>query len=143
MFGMISFNNRPIRSELSSTLFDEFFNDSFSLTPLIDNRIRLDVKETQKEYIVEAEIPGVKKEDIKVEYSNNTISILVDNRSEVKEEKENYIRRERRFGCFRRQFYIENIKEDQITAKYDNGILTIILPKKEKDKPNKKSIEIQ
>jgi len=150
MFGLTPYNRR--NQEVARrgnvwdlrSLFDDFFNDS--LFPAFFHEghpIKADIRETDKEYIVDAEIPGVKKEDIKLDLRDDTLTIAVEQNSEIKEERENFIRRERRYGSFSRSFYVEDVKHEGVTAKYDNGILTITLPKQEGAKVNKHRIDIQ
>lgn len=150
MFGLVPFNRRN-NSALSrnrdffdiDNIFESFFNDSFFQAFYQGNaNMRVDIKENEKEYVVEAEMPGVNKEDINLELKDDRLTISVDKREEINEEKENYIRKERRQSSFCRSFYVDNIKNEGVTAKYDNGILTIVLPKKEPGKPDSKRIEI-
>ncbi|HOE56404.1 MAG TPA: Hsp20/alpha crystallin family protein [Bacillota bacterium] len=125
-------------------LFDNFFGDSFMPAFFTeDKQIKVDIKENDKEYIVEADLPGVKKEEINVELNNDRLTISVARNEEVNEEKENYIRRERRSGSYCRSFYVENVTEDKISAKFENGVLSMILPKKEAGTKKKNQIEIQ
>ncbi len=101
------------------------FDDIDSYHPL-----RVDIKEKDKEYVLEAEIPGVDKDDILLELKDNVLTIAVERKEEVNEEKENYIRRERRYGSFRRSFYVDDVDQDKIKAKFKNGVLKVKLPKK-------------
>lgn len=144
MFGIVPFRNHKIqeRGLLDiENMFNSFFNDSF-LGISGGNPIRADIKENEKEFIVEAEIPGVAKEDIKLDLRDDRLTIAVEQNQESKEEKDNYIRKERRYGSFSRSFYVENVKNEDVSAKYENGILTIVLPKSETKKVNNR-IEIQ
>ncbi len=144
MFGIVPFRNHKIqeRGLLDiENMFNSFFNDSF-LGLSGGNPIRADIKENDKEFIVEAEIPGVAKEDIKLDLRDDRLTIAVEQNQESKEEKDNYIRKERRYGSFSRSFYVENVKNEDVSAKYENGILTIVLPKSEPKKVNNR-IEIQ
>ncbi len=144
MFGIVPFRNHKIqeRGLLDiENMFNSFFNDSF-LGLSGGNPIRADIKENEKEFIVEAEIPGVAKEDIKLDLRDDRLTIAVEQNQESKEEKDNYIRKERRYGSFSRSFYVENVKNEDVSAKYENGILTIVLPKSETKKVNNR-IEIQ
>ena len=125
-------------------VFDDFFNEPFLSTFFeAGHPIRADIRETEKEYIVEAEIPGAKKEDIKLELRNDTLTVAVEHNEQVNEEKENYLRKERRYGSYSRSFYVENVKNEDVTAKYDNGVLTIKLPKTEDRGKDRNRIEIQ
>ncbi|SHI75367.1 Hsp20/alpha crystallin family protein [Lutispora thermophila] len=125
-------------------LFDDFFNDSFMPAWFMENtQMRVDVKENDREYIVEADLPGVNKENINIELDNDRLTIAVERNEEINVEKENYIRRERRSGSFCRSFYVENVIEDKVTAKFENGVLTIVLPKKEPTPKKRNRIEIK
>lgn len=126
------------------SMFDSFFNDSFMPAWFAgDTQMRVDIKENDEEYIVEADMPGVKKEEINVELNDDRLIIAVERNEEINEEKENYIRKERRSGSFCRSFYVENVKDDQISAKFENGVLSIVLPKKEAGISKKNKIEIE
>ena len=104
---------------------------------------KTDIKETPEEYIVHAELPGVKKEDIKIDYNNNYLTISATRNNESEEKKDHYIRRERSYGSVSRAFYISNVNKDSIKAKFDNGVLNIELPKKEVTTNNSTQILIE
>ena len=102
-------------------------------------RMRMDVTETEKEYTVKAEIPGVQKEDIKVAVNGNQVSLT----AEIKEEKSadgggaggtggsGTLRSERYYGQVHRSFTLpQEVDDDQAGARYENGVLTLTLPKK-------------
>ena len=150
MFGLTPYNRKNVdqlRKNGFLTLrsaFDDFFSDPiFSTFFETGNSMRADIRETEKEYIVEAEIPGARKEDIKLDLRDDTLTVAVVHDEQVNEEKENYLRKERRFGSYSRSFYVENVKNEDVTAKYDNGVLTIKLPKTEDRNKDKHKIEIQ
>ncbi|NLO97357.1 MAG: Hsp20/alpha crystallin family protein [Peptococcaceae bacterium] len=150
MFGLVPFRrNNPVNnsnfispwSDIERVI-DNFFNNSFF--PLYNGlgSMKVDIKETDQEYIVEAEIPGVNKEDIKVELDDDLLTIQVQANEEINEERDRYIRRERRCSSMSRSFYVENVQTDNITAKYENGILSIKLPKINPGHQSKKTIDI-
>lgn len=144
MFGIVPFKNNKIqRGNLLDidSLFSNFFNEG-ALGFSDIGAIKADIRETEKEFIIEAEIPGVNKEAIKLDLRDDRLTISVEKLDETKEERENYIRRERRFGSTSRSFYVENVRNEDVTAKYENGILSIVLPKSETKKVNNR-IEIQ
>jgi len=120
-------------------LMDNFFNESNE----VSNGIKTDVKESEKEYILEAELPGFKKEDITLETKNDILTIKA--RKEEKEEKKEkgYLRRERRYGSFERSFTLDGINENEIQAKYEDGILKVTLPKQEVKVEENKQIQIK
>jgi HSP20 family protein len=116
---------------------DEMFRDfAPSMLRTIDNapRMRMDVTETEKEYVVKAEIPGVQKEDIKVAINGNQVSLT----AEIKEEKSagdtgksGMLRTERYYGQLHRSFTLpQEVDDDQAEARYENGVLHLTLPKK-------------
>lgn len=122
-------------------LFDEFFRDvapGFYVKPLHGDplpspaQIKVDVKENDNAYIVHAEVPGVSKEDIHVSLDGNVVTL----RAEVKQQDstgkdEKVLRSERYFGAVSRSFQLPvDLDQTQAKAKYDNGVLTLTLPKK-------------
>lgn len=149
MFGLVPFNRRgndiARRNDVWDlrNIFEEFFNDPFfSGAASGAHPIKADIRETEKEFVIDAEIPGAKKEDIKLDLRDDTLTISVENNVETKEERENFIRRERRYGSFSRSFYVENVNRDAVTAKYNDGILTVVLPKSEEAKKKSHRIDI-
>lgn len=131
--------------QMFNSMVEEFFNgvDFPSFVPMDNESIRVDIKENDEEYILEAEIPGVDKKDIKLELKDDLLTISVERDEEIKEEKENYIRREIKRGRFQRSFYVDNIKEDEIKAKFKDSILYITLPKDESEKSKGNQIKIE
>ena len=122
---------------------DEMFK-GFMLRPVrLDQQqpqiIKMDVKETEGGYVVRADIPGVKKEDIKVDVNGNVVSIS----AEVKEEKEQkegarVIRSERYYGSLSRSFSLgQDVDDKAANAKYTDGVLELTLPKKAGSQPGK------
>ena len=102
-----------------------------------------DIIEKENGYELQIDLPGVKKEDIKIEMNKNLINISVSISKSSDEENKKYIRKERFTGEIKRSFNIgEDIDEDNINASFENGILYLNLPKKEENDSNKKVIEI-
>jgi len=151
MFGLTPYNrrNNGISTkgdvwDVGRSIFEDFFDDSFfKETFLPTNEIRADIRENDKEYLMEMEIPGIKKEDIKIDLRDDVLTVSVDRNEEKNEEKGNYIRKERRYGSVSRSFYVENIKAEDVKAKYTDGILTVALPKEKDTKNNTHKIDIQ
>ena len=95
-----------------------------------------DVKESDKEILVRADLPGVKKDDIKIELNNGFLTISGERKEEKKEENEKYYRHERVYGSFSRSFGVPtNVTEDQIKARCENGVLEVAFPKQDLPKP--------
>jgi len=145
MFDLIPRRRKESKmTERSEDPFDALWNSFF--TNVMDRSelgFRTDVKEKEDKYIIDAELPGMKKEDISVEMDDDYLTISADNEYYEEEEEEGYIRRERRRGSYCRSFYVEDIKEEEIKAEYNDGILEITLPKKEKTAVKKKTIDIE
>lgn len=104
-------------------------------------QFRTDILDKGDHYLLEAELPGFTKEDIKIDLENGYLNIHAEHKEEKEEKEKNYVRRERKYGSFSRAFDLTGIKSDAITAKYENGILQLELPK-EKPEPKKEPRQI-
>ena len=133
------------------SFFDGFFDD---FMPMFSRRemkefnsiMKTDIKETDSNYVLEVDLPGFDKKDINMQLENGYLQISARREHKFEEgqdKKGNFIRRERSFGQFSRSFYVGDIKEEDIDAKLENGILTIKLPKEKKEEPKTKRIEIK
>lgn len=101
-----------------------------------------DIEESNNQYLVSFDIPGMKKEDVKIEVTDNQLIVSGERKEERKEEKANRITEERFHGTFMRSFTLPaNVKSDQVEASYENGILKIAIPKTEVSKPKQISIK--
>ena len=146
MFGLIPFrmtrgNNTTISS--LTDLFDNFFNDDFTAAFNGSNDIKADVRETNEAYLVEAELPGVNKEDLRLDYDNNYLTISAMKNETFEDRQDNYLRQERHYGQIARSFYFDNVDKNQIQARFQNGVLDIILPKRTIGRPSYNGITIQ
>ncbi|MDD3840012.1 MAG: Hsp20/alpha crystallin family protein [Clostridia bacterium] len=142
MFDMVPFRRKNELRSMFDDWFDTFFREELDF-PVTSKTFRADLKETDKEYVVEAELPGFKKDDIEIRVKDNVLTIKAVKDQEVKEEDKNYIRRERRSGSVIRSFAFDNIKQDKVKAKYKNGILMINLPKEKQEVADQYKIEIE
>jgi HSP20 family protein len=103
----------------------------------------VDVYETEGSYVLKAELPGVSKEDIKIDVNNNALTIKGEKKFEEKKEKDNYMRVERRYGSFTRTFALsDKVDSGNIKAAFKDGVLEVTLPKKEEAKPKEIKVEI-
>lgn len=93
------------------------------------NTFDVDVRENDWIYIVEAELPGFSIDNISIVYEEQYLSISAQKKDCEDDAQQHYIRRERRFGVFRRNFFVENVDRDRIKATLKNGILKVELPK--------------
>lgn len=138
MFALTPFNRRVPRTRDNSfddfyNMMDGFFNDSLSnFGSFRNDSFKIDIREKEGEYLIDAELPGVKKEEIKLDLNNSQLTISVTREEEKNDENSNYVHRERRFTSMQRSVYLRNIADEGIKAKFENGVLTISVPKKEK-----------
>jgi HSP20 family protein len=112
------------------------------IVPSGNGSLAVDMHETDDDVIVKAEIPGLNSDDLDVTITGDTLTIKGETKAQEEIEKENYIYRERRYGRFSRSLAIPTaIKADEAEADYEDGVLTLTLPKAEEVKP--KAIEVQ
>lgn len=103
----------------------------------------MDVKETDNEYVVTAELPGLKKDDIDVTVQDGVLTINAETRQEHKDEQAGrVIRQERRYGRFVRSMRLGQIDEQQIRASYKDGVLELVLPKAAEAKPRRIDVDV-
>lgn len=119
---------------------DDFF-DNFVSAKEVDN-MKCDIYEKDGNYHIEMDVPGFAKNEIQIEAKNGYLTITAEKNTEENEEKKNYIRKERNYGKYTRSFYLGELESDNINASFADGILTIVVPKKEESE-NKKYIEIK
>ena len=103
----------------------------------------VDIKETKDDFVLMAEVPGMSKDDIKINISENTLTVKGEKKEEKKEDDQNYHRVERRYGTFQRSFTLPiQVQGNKVKAAYKDGVLTITLPKKEEVKPKEIPITV-
>ena len=118
--------------------FDGFFRPFFPATT--KDLMRTDIHENETEYVYDIEVPGFKKEDISVSFEDGYVTVSA-KREEEKDDKKNFLRRERNYSC-ERNFYVGDIEKTLIKAKYENGVLTLTVPKNAPKKPESHLIAI-
>jgi HSP20 family protein len=139
----------PFRDALSLRgAMDRLFEDSFVtprfgwLAPTSAAGLALDVYETKDEVVVKAALPGVKPDETQVTITGDTLTIRGESKEEKEIKEENYIRKERNFGSFARCVTLPaGLKADKAEATFENGVLTLKIPKSEEVKP--KSIKVK
>jgi HSP20 family protein len=93
---------------------------------------RVDIYETEDSYVVRADLPGIKKEDIEIDVKDSTLAVRGDKKFDGKSDKDNYMRVERKYGKFVRSFRLsDNVDRSKIEANYKDGVLEINIPKRE------------
>ena len=117
----------------------EFFGDQRT------GSFSTDIRETDTEYVLEADLPGFKKEDINIDITDNTLTINAERHSEheEKDKKDNYIRCERSYGSFSRSFGLDGVDTEAIKAGFENGVLTLTMPKLVASQPSSRRLEIE
>ncbi|ADM71172.1 Hsp20/alpha crystallin family protein [Paenibacillus polymyxa] len=146
MFDLIPFRKR--NEDFFGQMFKSFNGmvDDHWLAPFSSNSqtFRTDIREENDRYLVEAELPGIAKEDIDIDIAHNYLTIRA-KRNEYHEEKDDtnkMIRRERRSGEFVRRFYVDHVDEEGIKAKLDQGVLKLEIPKRQGDDRSRRQIQI-
>ena len=148
-----------VPSIFGENLFDEFFNDPFEMNMLLPrgrdplygkhskNLMKTDVRETENSYELDVDLPGFKKEDVNVELKNGYLTIAASKSldKDEKDQKGRYIRQERYAGSMSRSFYVgEDVQPSEISAKFENGILQLSVPKAEQKRlPKTTTIAIE
>ena len=122
--------------------FENFEREFFKTNGLAE--FKTDIRDNGKEYELEADLPGFKKEDINIELDDTYLTIQAERKSETeeKDKKGNYVYRERSFGTYSRSFDISGVRTQDISAKYNDGVLTLTLPKLQETKPETRRLEI-
>ena len=145
MFGLVPFRSNSIYGiqDEFEDLISNFFNDRFFTSGNFTSAFNVDLRENDKAYLVTADLPGVNKENINVEFNNNTLSISAKIEDVIEDNRNGYIAKESHYGQFQRNFYLDGVDENKIMAKFENGILNIVLPKKNKNIDSEKIIEVQ
>ena len=143
-------------SIFGENLFDDFFDDNFGMYPMWNGRnplygkhaknlMKTDVRETEDTYEVDVDLPGFKKDELSVELKDGylTISAAKGLDKDEQDKKGKYIRQERYAGACSRSLYVGDVKPEEVSAKYEDGILKLTMPKQVKrEQPKSSSIAI-
>lgn len=142
---LVKWNNRTKTPSIYS-MFDNFFNDEDQFMNAVSKGTTVpavNVSEDDKAYKLELAAPGKVRDDFKVEVKNNSLCISSEIETSNEVEELNYSRKEYSYDSFDRSFALpENVKEEAIKAKYENGVLIVTIPKTETEKPTTKSIPV-
>ena len=141
MYSMIPFGRM-------SSDWNDFFNDvERTMFPASHRQVpafRTDIRDQGDSYLLEADLPGFTKEDIDLHLQDGVLTITAKHQEETQEgEGGKYICRERCTGSFARSFDVSGIREEAISASYDNGVLKLVLPKQGEEQPQSRKIAIQ
>ncbi|WP_110954499.1 Hsp20/alpha crystallin family protein [Anaerosinus massiliensis] len=144
MFDLVPFRsqgNIAKKGDAFDRLFDYFLEQPFSAMGKLHSTFKVDVKDNGSVYELVAELPGIQKEDIALQYENNYLTITAKREEQSEDKNENYVCRERHFGSMQRSFFISDIARENITAEFKDGVLKVALPKVNPNE-NYKQIEI-
>ena len=142
MFELMPFGYRRVSAYNPFRDFEEMSRSFWDNNNV--SAFRTDITEKDGKYVLEADLPGFKKEDISVDIDKDCLTITVEHKSEEKEENaDSYIRRERYYGSYTRSFNVKGIDTEAITAAYNDGVLTLTMPKKEPEVPAARRLEIK
>jgi HSP20 family protein len=138
-----------MRAEMDR-VFESFLGRGFGRMPALLPSLEegpvvpdIDIRETDSEFVVEAELPGIDEKDVSVTLSGGVLTIKGEKKSEREEKKQDYHLMERSYGSFQRSFEMdETIDADKVTAVFDKGVLRITLPKRPEVTPSEKRIPI-
>lgn len=144
MFGLTPYERRNSIGYYNPFKELEDFEKRFFSNNQVLPQFKTDIRDNGKEYILEADLPGFDKEDINLNIEDGYLTISAEHKTndEEKDEKGNYIRRERTYGSYSRCFDITGINEDEISANFKNGVLELTLPKEAEKETTTKKIEI-
>jgi HSP20 family protein len=147
MYNLIPFNKKKDlmpREHFFNQVFDQFFGeDFFAPFNAKGNSFQVDLEEKNDSYVIKADLPGIKKEDININFANDYLTISAKRNEDTEVKEDNYLRRERRYGEFNRSFYMRNVRDEDIDAEFNDGVLTVSLPKRENTSVGNKTIPIR
>ena len=140
---IVKFNDRLL-SPFLPRVANDFWSDFFPMSTQENLRSlpATNIKENEKEYLLDIAIPGMKKEDINVEIEDGRLCISAESEKSVEENEEEYTRKEFSYSSFKRAFSLPENAVDKVTAKYQDGVLHISLPKRKMETSKPKRIKV-
>ena len=143
MFEIMPYGHRRVVAYNPFRELEEMSRSFWNDTNL--NAFRTDITEKDGKYVLEADLPGFKKEDISVDIDKDCLTIAAERKDESEDEdkERNYVRRERFYGSYSRSFNVKGIDTEAINASYADGILTLTMPSKTPETPPTRRLEIQ
>lgn len=142
MYTMMPFGRR---NDSLMNLFDQMERSFWKDTGSAFSSFPTDIKDEGGQFVLTAELPGFRKEDIHLNLDNGVLTIAArhEENHEEQDEKGSYLCRERHYGSYQRSFSVSGIQEDAISASYDSGVLKLVLPKEVPVAPAARQISIQ
>ena len=142
MANLIPYRYRTLANRPLSIFNDEFFRPFLQEMDRAPS-FRVDVRDMGDHYLLEADMPGISKEQLQIEVDNGVLTISAQVNDSKREEKADYIFNERRAGSFQRSFTLHEIQEDAISAEYKDGVLTLTIPKQVEKASTARRIELK
>jgi HSP20 family protein len=143
---LLKVNNNQVQKSFNN-VFDEFFNEFPAFAGKEWNNWNfppVNIHDTANAYHIELSVPGRTKEDFKINVENGLLTVSFEKKEEAKQEDYKTIRREFSYRSFKRSFNLDdNVDANNIQAKYENGLLKLLIPKKEQEKTSSKQITIE
>ena len=145
MFELIPFDRRGHRMNVYDPfhMFDEMERSFFGNNQPVVSSFRTDVTDTGDAFVLDAELPGFSKDDIKIDIENDCLTISAERKLENEDKQKNFIKRERFYGSYSRSFDVSGINVDGIEAAYTDGVLKLTMPKKVETAPASRRLEIK
>lgn len=125
-----------LRQAMDRLLEGSFVRPSRLWPELVGEEPALDIYQTDKDVVVKASLPGIKPEEVDISITGDVLTVKGEHKEEEEEKEADYFRKERRYGAFRRIVTLPvSVKADKAEATFENGVLTVALPKAEEIKP--------
>lgn len=136
---LVKRNNEGNGLDFFDDAFDSLFKPMFYEEKF--NTMKTDIKERENSYVMDVEIPGFDKKDVNISLKDGYLTITAEKKEEDNGKKENYVRRERSTSLSR-SYYVGDVDKDDVKAKYENGVLTVEIPKEKPALPESHNIAI-
>mgnify|MGYP004477800265 FL=1 len=137
---LVKRNNEGNDLDFLDDAFNSFFKPMFYEEKF--NTMKTDIKETETGYVMDIEVPGFDKKDVNISLKDGYLTITAEKKESEEDKKHNYLRKERSTSLSR-SYYVGDVAKESVKAKYDNGVLTIEIPKEEPKKELTHNIEIE
>ena len=137
---LVKRNNEGNSLDFFDDAFDSLFKPMFYEEKF--NTMKTDIKEREDSYVMDVEIPGFDKKDVNISLKDGYLTITAEKKEEDNGKKENYVRRERSTSLSR-SYYVGDVAKESVKAKYENGVLSIEIPKEQEKKELTNNIEIE
>lgn len=146
MANMVPFGGRNrgiMGSDDFYNMIDNFFSEPWFMSRYGRDTFKMDVQQKDNEYLIEAELPGVSRDELSIDLIEGNLQISVKREENVNDENGDYIHRERRYSSMSRSIYLSDAIKEGIRAKLDNGVLKVTVPRQKRTDSGTRRIEIE